>query len=153
MIGKFAALVAALAVVPTMAQASDIVLLHAAGSLRGALTEVAKGFEAVAERSLHGLKAPFREHVILRLVGKENSIEIPPLGDDFLAMSLGIEYSAKRLKAGARGTISVIQQTAVPKIDLKKRCYETERVTVGGFTFNLDVHDSRRVPKRAGRSA
>jgi molybdate transport system substrate-binding protein len=37
---------AALAFTPAMAQSSDTVLLHAAGSLRGALTEVAKSFEA-----------------------------------------------------------------------------------------------------------
>ena len=48
MIGRLAALVAALAIAPAMAQSSDTVLLHAAGSLRGALTEVAKSFEAAA---------------------------------------------------------------------------------------------------------
>ena len=48
MIGRLAALVAALAVVPAMAQSSDTVLLHAAGSLRGALTEVAKAFETAS---------------------------------------------------------------------------------------------------------
>jgi hypothetical protein len=105
-----------------------------------------KGFRPVAERSLRGLKPPFPEHVILALAGKENSIEIPALGHEFLAMSLGIEYSVKRLKTGMQGPISVIQQTAVPKVDVKRQCYEIEKVVVGGFTLNLDVHDSRKVP-------
>jgi molybdate transport system substrate-binding protein len=48
MIGRLAALVAALAITPAMAQSPDTVLLHAAGSLRGALTEVAKAFEAAS---------------------------------------------------------------------------------------------------------
>lgn len=109
-----------------------------------------KGFKAVAERSLRGLKPPFPEHVILEVGGKENSIEIPALGNEFLAMSLGIAYSVKRLKAGMQGPISVIQRTAVPKVDPKRECYEIEQVTVGGFTLNLDVHDSRQIPAYGG---
>jgi len=106
-----------------------------------------KGFKLVDEKSLHGIKAPFPEHVILMLVGRENSIEIPALGEEFLAMSLGLEYSVKRLKEGTQGTISVVQQTAVPKVDVRRKCYEIEQVTVGGFTLRLDVHDSRTMPK------
>ncbi len=109
--------------------------------------ESLKGFKVVDEEALHGLKAPFPEHVILALLNKEHSLEIPPLGDEFLAMSLGIEYSVKRLKAGPLGEITVIQETAAPKIDKKRRCYEIEQVTAGGFTLVLEAHDSRQVPK------
>lgn len=115
--------------------------------------DLIKGFKPVGENALHGLKAPFPEHVILMLTGKDNVIEIPPLGEEFLGMSLGIEYSVKRLKTGSRGAITVVQQTAAPKIDGRKRRYETEHETVGGFTLHLDVHDSRQPPKRAPERA
>jgi hypothetical protein len=103
-----------------------------------------KGFKLVDEKSLHGIKAPFPEHVILMLTGKANSIEIPALGEEFLAMSLGIEYSVKRLKEGTQGAISVVQQTAVPTVEARRKCYKIEQVTVGGFTLKLDVRDSRK---------
>ena len=111
-----------------------------------------KGFRLVNKGALHGIKAPFPEHVILRLDGKANSIELPALGEEFLAMSLGIEYSVRRLKEGVDGTISVVQQTVIPTVNVKRKCYENEPVTVGGFTFKLDVHDSRRVPKYGTRA-
>lgn len=106
-------------------------------------TNAIKGFKLVDERSLDGLKAPFPEHVILMLLEEENSIEIPALGEEFLAMSLGIEYSVKRIESGTQGAISVVQQTAVPKVDVEKKRYKIEQVTVGGFTLNLDVYDTR----------
>lgn len=105
-----------------------------------------KGLKPVGERSLRGLKPPFPEHVVLEFAGKENSIEIPALGKEFVAMSLGLEYSVKRLKAKTQGAITVTQRTAIPKVDAKRQCYEIEQVIVGGFTLNLDVHDSREIP-------
>lgn len=111
-----------------------------------------KGFKPVDEKSAIRLKPPFPDRVVLMLTEKENSIELPALGDEFLALSLGIQYSVKRLRADVQGAISVVQQTAVPKIDMRNRCYETERVTVGGFTLNLQVHDSREIPKPYARS-
>jgi hypothetical protein len=103
-----------------------------------------KGFKQVDKKSLRGLKAPFPEHVILMLTGKENSIELPALRGEFLGMSLGFEYDVKKLQPKAEGTISVIQQTAVPKVDSRRKCYEIEPVIVGGFTFKLEVYDSRK---------
>lgn len=111
-----------------------------------------KGFKLIDEKSLHGLKAPFPEHVILMLVGRENSIEIPALREEFLAVSLGVQYSVKRLKEGAQGTMSVVQQTVIPTLDVRRKCYKIEPVTVGGFTLKLDVQDSRRMPKYGARA-
>ncbi len=44
--GRILVVCCALAMAPASSQALDTVLLHAAGSLRGALTEVAQAFEA-----------------------------------------------------------------------------------------------------------
>jgi hypothetical protein len=106
-----------------------------------------KGFKIVDEKALRGIKAPFPEHVILRLEDDANSIELPALGREFCAMSLGVEYSPKRLKDGAKGSISIVQETTVPKVDAKRRRYENETVVVGGLTLTLDVLDSRKVPR------
>ena len=43
---RFSAALAVLAVMTAPAMAEEAVLLHAAGSLRGALTDIANGFEA-----------------------------------------------------------------------------------------------------------
>lgn len=102
-----------------------------------------KGFKEVSEESLYGLKAPFPEHVILQLVEQENWIEVPPLGEEFLAMSLGIEYSVRRLKPGQLGEITIVQETTTPKIDEERHCYELEQTIVGGFTVTLEAFDSR----------
>lgn len=103
-----------------------------------------RGFRQVDEEYLPGIKAPFPEHVILELTEQENWIEIPPLGDEFLAMSLGIEYSVKGLDPGQSGEVSIVQETTTPKIDPENRCYELEQVTVGGFTLTMEVSDSRK---------
>jgi hypothetical protein len=105
--------------------------------------EAMNGYKKVDETALHGLKAPFPEHVLFAITGKENSLELPPLGDEFLALSLGIEYSVKKLKAGALGQIVATQKTTLPKIDKKRKLMNVEQVTVGGFTFNLEAHDWR----------
>lgn len=103
-----------------------------------------KGFRQMDDGYRPGPKAPFPENVILQLTEQENWIEIPPLGDEFLAMSLGIEYSVKRLEDGQSGEVSIVQETTIPKIDSGQRCYELEQVTVGGFTLRMEVSDSRK---------
>jgi hypothetical protein len=101
-------------------------------------------FKVVSENSLRGVKPPFPELVVLAIPEKRGSFQVPALGDEFLAMSLGIEYSAKRLKEGPLGEITLTQQTAAPKIDRRKKAYEIQQVTVGGFTLLLEAVNSRR---------
>jgi hypothetical protein len=103
-----------------------------------------RGYKQINESALHGLRAPFPEHVLFAITGRENLLEIPPLGDEYLGLSLGIEYSVKKLKAGVLGQIVAVQQTAIPKLDRKKRTVALENVTVGGFTLVLEAHDWRK---------
>jgi hypothetical protein len=112
-----------------------------------------KGFRQVDEEYLSGRKAPFPENVILQLTEQENWLEIPPLGEEFLAMSLGIEYSVSHLEAGQTGEVSIVQETTVPKIDPEKPCYEREQVIAGGFTLTMEVSDSRQGDLRYDQSA
>lgn len=112
-----------------------------------------KGFKQVDQGYLPGLKTPFPENVILQLTEGENWIELPPLGEEFLAMSLGIEYSVSQLEAGQTGEISIVQETTVPKIDPEKPCYEREQVIVGGFTLTMEVSDSRQGDPRYDQNA
>jgi hypothetical protein len=105
-----------------------------------------KGFKPVSALEAEKLKPPFKECVVLAFDGKEGAIEVPPLGREYLAMSLGIQYRVKMLKPGQEGEIVMRQETAVPHIDPKRKTYEIKREVVGGFTFALDIHDSRQIP-------
>lgn len=92
------------------------------------------------------VKPPFPEGIVFAVDEKANHVELPALGEEFLGVSLGIEYSVKRLKAGRLGRVSVVQRTAAPKIDREKRCYEIEWMTVGGFTLEIEAHKSDERP-------
>src|SRR5207248_8242253 len=93
-----------------------------------------KGFEKMDADASHKLKAPFKEAVILRMSAKEAIIELPVLGKEFLAMSLGVQYSRKGLKAGRIGAVRLAQATAAPKFDRKRQSYTIEYLPVGGLT-------------------
>jgi hypothetical protein len=101
-------------------------------------------FKVVSETNLRGIKPPFPDLVVLAVPGKRGSFVVPALGEEFLAMSIGIEYRAKKLKEGPLGVIALTQQTAAPKIDRRKKSYEIQQVTVGGFTLLLEAINSRR---------
>jgi hypothetical protein len=105
-----------------------------------------KGFKPVGAAEAEKLKPPFKECVVLALEGKEGVLEVPPLGREYLAMSLGVQYRVKMLKPGQEGEIVMRQETYVPHIDRKRKTYEIKREVVGGFTFTLDVQDSRMIP-------
>lgn len=107
-----------------------------------------EGFQVVEDAQ--ALKPPFPEHVILAVPEGRRSFALPALGEEYLGLSLGIQYSGKRLKPGRLGEIQVVQRTTVPKVDRERQCYELEQVIVGGFTLRLEAHDSREVPKRSG---
>jgi hypothetical protein len=61
-------------------------------------------------------------------------------------MSLGIQYRVKMLKPGQKGEIVMRQETTVPHVDRKQKTYEIKQEVVGGFTFVLDIQDSRQIP-------
>jgi hypothetical protein len=105
-----------------------------------------KGFKPIPARDAEKLKPPFPDCAVFLLEGKEGVIEVPVLGREFLAMSLGIQYSVKLLKPDTRGTIAMRHETAIPKIDRSRQYYELSKIVSGGFTFALDVHDSRQIP-------
>jgi len=104
-----------------------------------------KGWKLVPPEEAAKLHPPFQEAVVFMLEGKEGMIELPPLGREFLAMSLGIQYRRKSLKVGEPGEIVVRQETLLPRIDRARKTCEIGREIVGGFTFTLDVHDSRKI--------
>lgn len=93
---------------------------------------------------------PFPDHVVLAIPGEQRSLKVAALGQEYLGLSIGIQFSRKRLRPGPFGELEVVQRTAVPKIDHKKQRYKIEQVTVGGFTLRFEAHDSREVPKRGG---
>jgi hypothetical protein len=92
-------------------------------------------------------KLPFGDCVVLELVSDKNEIRIPALGEEYLAMSLGIEYSIKRLKIGDIGAVTVTQFTVVPIVN-EDKCYKNDYVIVGGFTIQVQTHDPRVFLKR-----
>lgn len=69
-----------------------------------------------------------------------NALEFPPLAEgQYLGMSLGTEYSVKKIKPGVTGEINLVQHTLMPKLKPGTRCFDIEfdieEVVVGGFTI------------------
>ena len=104
-----------------------------------------KGFKVVPSDEICGgqlgdLAKPFPQAVILRYLGGENVIELPPLGEqEFLGMSLGIEYSVKRLKTGRLGEVKLVHRCLIPRITPGSRCFEIHDTVVGGFTIVFEA--------------
>jgi hypothetical protein len=112
---------------------------------RGRREGAVKGFKVVDPHELGagrlGERAkPFPEAVLLQYLGRENALEIPPLSEGlYLGMSLGIEYSVKRLKAGALGEVTLVHKALIPK-------HVPEQITAGGFTILVEATDHRKAP-------
>jgi hypothetical protein len=105
------------------------------------------GFQIIdVERLPSEQTPPFPDHVVIAPSGRESWLEIPPLGKDYLGMSLGIEYRARTLRPGTLGEVSVVQQTATSIVE-KGTEQAPEWVTVGGFTLRVSAHDSREDEK------
>ncbi len=110
-----------------------------------------KGFKVVAHHEicdgkLGELAKPFPHAVILRYLGGANAIEFPALaGEEFLAMSLGIEYSVKKLKAGHPGKVKLIHKGLLPRHMPGTMCFELKEETVGGFTIVVNAKDPRQI--------
>jgi hypothetical protein len=112
-----------------------------------------KGFRQVSVRELRDSKLgdhakPFPEAVVLEWLGGANELEFPALDEgQYLAMSLGIEYSTKKIKAGATGEINLVQHTVIPKLTPGTRCFELEEVVTGGFTIVVRASEPRNKPR------
>ena len=104
-----------------------------------------QGLQAGGRKILGGIEGTVSSACDFGARRTGNWIEIPSLGEEFLAMSLGVEYSVRRLKPGRLGEITVVQETTTPKIDREKQCYALEQTVVGGFTLALEAFDSREV--------
>ena len=121
-----------------------------------------KGFKVVSHEELCGGKLgehakPFPQAVILRYLGGANAIELPALGgEELLGMSIGIEYSVRRLKPGPIWKVSVVHKTLIPKLVPGTCCFEIKDVVAGGFTIEVRATDPRRaleaLKRRSGHS-
>lgn len=108
-----------------------------------------KGFrripaEELCESKLGDQAKPFPEAVVLHWQGGENRVEFPALPEgQYLGMSLGVEYSAKKIKPGAVGEVNLVQHTFIPKLKPGTRCFEIEEVVAGGFTLLVRAFEPR----------
>jgi hypothetical protein len=108
-------------------------------SIKGFKLADAKEFRA----GKHGsAPLPFPDPVILSLEGRDNVIEFGPMTEGhFAGMSLGIEYIPAKLKHGLKGSITVVQESMVARLDRGSGCYKVERAVVGGFTLQVCATD------------
>jgi hypothetical protein len=110
---------------------------HFANGRKGGI----KGFrrvptEELCESKLGDQAKPFPEAVVLEWQGGENRLEFPPLPEgQYLGMSLGIEYSVKKIKPGVIGEVNLVQHTLMPRLKPGTRCFDIEEVVAGGFTI------------------
>ena len=100
-----------------------------------------RGFEPVTREEIVsgrlGAQAQtFGDAVILRHLGGENAITIPPLPvGNAHGFALGIEYVPADLREGTYGEISVVHRCVVPKFVPGSKCFELEDSVAGGFTL------------------
>jgi hypothetical protein len=103
-----------------------------------------RGLKRVEDKKLLG---PYPDGVTFELPREEAVIDLNPLRDEFIALSLGILYDRRKLQPGHLGELAVAQQTLVPVVKSPKECcYELEWRTGGGMTLELRAHDPRLRP-------
>jgi hypothetical protein len=111
---------------------------------RAALRSMKRCDEKLEKR----LRNPYPQGMMFELPREGVTLDLNPLRDDFIALSLGILCDRARLRPGPFGKIAVVQQTLVPEIkDFTGCCYELEYKTGGGFTIELRAYDTRILPK------
>jgi hypothetical protein len=109
-----------------------------------------RGFQVVPRRELCESKLgerakPFPGAVVLRYLGGENAIELPALGgEELLGMSLGIEYSVRRLKPGSAGRVTIVHKGLIPRLVAGTCCFEIKQIVAGGFTIEVRATDPRQ---------
>ncbi len=104
---------------------------------------VFKGFKRVDDNDI---KRPFPKCEIFELVEDIGTLNVPALDKEFLALSLGVEYSTKQIikeQVTEIGQVHVEQKTTAPKFDRKKRCYEVEKLSVGGLGLDITAFDPK----------
>ena len=75
---------------------------------------------------------------------------MPPLHGEFLALSLGIGYSVKQLKAGELGVAEVEQKTMTLDFDKKRKSCEIVELSVGGFTLEVSAENPQDWSPKGG---
>lgn len=104
---------------------------------------VFNGFKKVDDNDI---KRPFPKCEIFELVEDEGTLAVPALHGEFLALSLGIEYKTKDIikqKITEIGQVHVEQRTTAPKFDRKGKCYEIEKMSVGGLGLEITAFDPK----------
>ena len=113
---------------------------------------VIKGFKQISPHELCesplGEKAkPFPEAVVLQWAGGDNVVEFPPLPEgQYVGLSLGVEYSVKRLKPGNLGEINLVHRALIPRLVPGTRCFELQDEIAGGFTLLVRAQEPRYKP-------
>ncbi len=106
-------------------------------------------YQEVCGGTLGELAKPFPEAVILHYLGGENWLKFPALAEkEFVGMSLGIEYSVKRLKPGPVGKVTLVQKTLMPRRVPGTLCFELKELRVGGFTINVGAYSPLQRPEQ-----
>lgn len=108
------------------------------------------GFKQVKTSDLKGIKLPFPECQVYELTDEQGVLEVPPLHGEFLALSLGIGYSVKQLKAGELGVAEVEQKTMALDFDKKRKSCEIVELSVGGFTLEVSAKNPQDWSRKGG---
>ncbi|HVU05172.1 MAG TPA: hypothetical protein VHE30_25665 [Polyangiaceae bacterium] len=105
-----------------------------------------RGLKRVEDERLHG---PYPDGVTFELPREEALIDLNPLRDEMIAMSLGIWYDRRKLKPGHLGELVVTQQTHVPEVTSPKEGrYAMTWRTGGGMSIEFRAHDPNHRPTR-----
>jgi hypothetical protein len=64
-----------------------------------------EGLGKLAAAEAQKLQPPFKGAIVMAMTGTSAAIELPALGKEFLAMSLGVQYSPGELKPGRIGVV------------------------------------------------
>ncbi len=90
-----------------------------------------------------GPRAPFTNFLMLEALERDSALRLPHIGEQYVAMALGVEIRPSRLKEGYLGDIRVVQESNVPVFEEEERCYRVERRVMGGFTVQATATDIR----------
>lgn len=107
-----------------------------------------KGLKRVEDKRVLG---PYPEGVTFELPRERAVIDLNPLKDEMIALSLGILYDRRKIQHGNFGRITVTQQTFVPEVkNAKEGRYDMAWRTGGGLTLDLNAVDPKHRPTPNG---
>ena len=108
-----------------------------------------KGWKVLSARELPYAEHPWPDAVVLRACGRGDTIEFGPLPElSYAGFALGIQFDRRKLSHGDTGSVTMVQETMLPRIDEQKRTFDIVRQTVGGFTLALHAFDARAEAKQ-----